>query len=500
MHLSMPKSYYNTLSYIGSLIAAISFFMFVFLYVLGSLARFEQPYVGLVIFIIIPMFIIIGLALIPIGMLRKIVLTRKGQEEKAFRLPVVDLNDRHQRNSILIFTVGTCMFLFLSALGSYKAYHYTESVDFCGRVCHNIMIPEFTAYHFSPHARVTCAECHVGTGANWYVKSKLSGLYQVYATLAHKYPRPIPTPVENLRPARETCEECHWPQKVYGKQQRMEIYYLPDEQNSRCQVEMLMNTGGGNPALGQMSGIHWHINSDIQIEYKTNDPKRLAIPRVILTNRKTGAVTVYNSTEESLDEAKAVETRNMDCIDCHNRPSHIYRDPSKFINDAMAAGDIDASLPFIKKVATEACMEEYESTEAARQAISEKINRYYQDNYPALMTAQNRKIAIAITSVQTAFSQNIFPEMKVRWEFYPDHIGHMTNAGCFRCHDNQHVSKDGRVISQDCNTCHTIISQEKAGTAEYATSDRSLEFHHPGDVGDDWRQIPCSECHAVPPL
>ena len=162
-------------------------------------------------------------------MIRHIRIEKKTGASAPLTYPVLDLNDKRHRHGVVLFSVGSVVFLFLSALGAYKSYHYTESVGFCGKLCHRIMEPEYTAYQHSPHARVTCAECQVGTGANWYVKSKLSGLYQVYAAMTNNYPRPIPTPVENLRPARETCEECHWPQKVYGKQQRKEIYYLPDE-------------------------------------------------------------------------------------------------------------------------------------------------------------------------------------------------------------------------------------------------------------------------------
>lgn len=501
MKLRLPNSYYNLTSYLGTALAAIALFMFVFLYVLSSVSSIDRAYVGIVIFLVIPAFIILGLLLIPYGMWRTVRKQKKEGKSGRPDFPILDLNQPQQRNATVIFALGTLVFLFLSALGSYEAYHYTESVEFCGRLCHHLMIPEYTAYHTSPHARVTCAECHVGTGANWYVKSKMSGLYQVYSTIFNKYSRPIETPVKNLRPARETCEECHWPQKVYGKQQRHEIYYLADEANTKWQIDILMNTGGGNPALGQSSGIHWHINPDIEVDYITTDHKRSIIPRVILKNKATGETIVYDNIEAPLDEsAEFQEQRSMDCIDCHNRPSHIYRDPSKFINIAIAAGEIDASLPMIKTAAVQACLEEYESTEQALAGIAEKIKTYYQENYPEILESKSEAITKSIAGAQKAFGNNMFPEMKVRWEAYPDHIGHFNSEGCYRCHNGKHASADGQVISHDCEACHLITSQGADGTIEYASSQKSLEFKHPVDIGEAWREAGCYECHASPPL
>ena len=502
MKLRLPNSFYNLITYSGAAIASIASFMFVFLYVLSSISTIEKAYVGIVIFIVVPIFIILGLLLIPVGMIWHTVRRKRKGDSPSYAFPVLDLNSPQHRNATIIFGIGTLIFLFLSALGSYEAYHFTESVTFCGTMCHQVMQPEYAAYQNSPHARVTCAECHVGAGANWYVKSKLSGTYQVYATLTNAYPRPIPTPIKNLRPARETCEECHWPQKVYGKQQRLEIHYLPDENNTRWEIDMLMNTGGGNPGLGQSSGIHWHINPEIQIEYVATDPKRLKIPRVIMTNNNTKEQTIYNSTEESIDESEMAKlpARVMDCIDCHNRPSHEYRDPLEFVDVAIAAGDIDSTLPFIKRVAVQACTREYVTSASAMDSIALQLRDYYSAEYPEISKGKADAIEKSIVGIQKFFSQNIFPEMKVRWDNYVDHIGHMTSPGCFRCHDDKHVSESGRTISRDCNLCHSISAQGTDLNKEFAAGKEYLEFKHPEDIGDSWREAGCFECHATSPF
>jgi nitrate/TMAO reductase-like tetraheme cytochrome c subunit len=502
MKLRLPDSYYNPVSYTGTVIALIAFFMFIFLYVIASLSSVDRAYVGIVLFIVIPAFIILGLLLIPLGMWRFIRLRRRQGKALDRGFPVLDLNRPGHRTGTIIFTLGTTIFLFLSALGSYEAYHFTESVTFCGELCHRVMEPEHTAYQHSPHARVTCVECHVGAGANWYVKSKLSGLYQVYATLVNVYPRPIPTPVANLRPARETCESCHWPQKVYGKQQRREIYYLPDEANTRWEIDLLMNTGSGNAAFGQSSGIHWHINSDIQIEYYAADEKRLEIPRVVMLNRKTGEKAIYESQSAPLngEEIEKLPMRVMDCIDCHNRPSHGYRDPNRFINSAMAAGEIDAALPGIKRAAVEACMMTYSTPDSAMTGIDQQL-RASAARLAAIGDKEaESRLTSSIQGVQKAYSLNIFPVMKVTWNDYPDHIGHLNTPGCFRCHDGQHVSSEGRVISKECALCHSITAQGKSGAIVYSSAGESLPFVHPEDIGDGWQEALCSDCHSQPPI
>ncbi len=499
MKLRLPDSYYNTLSYIGTAIAIIATFMFVFLYTIASFSSIDRAYLGIILFLVIPFFILLGLILIPIGMIRRSRKQKKAVWAAESRFPVFDFNQPHQRNAAIVFTIGTTIFLFLSALGSYEAYHFTESVTFCGRLCHSVMEPEYTAYQNSPHARVTCVECHVGTGANWYVKSKLSGLYQVYATVFNKYPRPIPTPIKNLRPARETCEQCHWPQKIYGKQLRREFYFLGDEHNTAWEIDLLMNVGGGNPALKQTTGIHWHINPDIQIEYVVLDEKRLQIPRVILINLATRDTTIYDN-ENMITDPSALASaprRVMDCMDCHNRPSHIYEDPNRFINIAMAAGTIPPELAYIKKIAVQTCVEEYPSQAEAFNKIASTIRDFYQYGQNGV---NDSLIHRAIEGTQAAFAANIFPTMKVRWSEYPNHIGHMTTVGCFRCHDDEHVSNDGRTISKACEACHLITAQGAVNQMEFAGARGSLEFLHPEDIGDEWRTTLCHECHSTPPL
>ena len=352
------------------------------------------------------------------------------------------------------------------------------------------MSPEYTAYQNSPHARVTCVQCHIGSGAGWYVQSKLSGAYQVYATIANNYPKPIPTPIENLRPAQETCEQCHWPQKFFGNAERVNYHFMSDETNRPWTIRLLMKIGGGDAEHGRVGGIHWHMNIANRIEYIHTDSARQEIPWVRQTS-PDGTVTVFQSESDSLSPAQmdSAEIRTMDCIDCHNRPSHIYNAPARAVNVAMSTGRISTTLPSIKKIAVELLTAEYDSTSHALAAIAEGLAAQYADY------ADTAAVRQAVAAVQRIYQTNFFPEMKVNWRAYPNNLGHTIFPGCYRCHDGKHRSEDGRVISHECSSCHIIIGQG-TGTEAEAISPQGLEFQHPVDIGDMWKTVNCAVCHT----
>jgi hypothetical protein len=488
----------NWISLIGMTIASISIFTIIILFVISNFLGEGGLYLGLVNFILLPSVMIVGLIMIPIGAMLKSRRQKKKSVHEKKGWPVIDLNQKKHRRTFIIFASGTAFLLFASAIGSYEAFHYTESVTFCGQLCHIIMKPEHTAYQHSSHARVSCVECHVGPGADWYVRSKLSGLYQVYATLFNKYPKPIPTPIENLRPAREVCEQCHWPQKFYTYKYRFETYYLSDADNPEWDIRLIMKTGAEHQAQGLKEGIHWHINPDIQIDYIATDEKREDIAWVKFTHLKTNEVIVYENEDNPLDESEKHnhEVRRMDCIDCHNRPSHDYISPSQFIDTAIKAGEISLELPGIKTLALDLCARDYLSTDSALQTIKKEIPAYYEKNLPQIYTNKKALIEKAADSIQKRFSQYIFPEMKVRWDTHPNHIGHLDDRGCFRCHNGLFTSSSKGSIRRDCNLCHMINAQGPPNNLEMGTLRKPLEFRHPVDIDQAWKEFLCSECHV----
>jgi hypothetical protein len=497
MKRKLPISVYNWTTVIGATLAIITLFMIIFLFVVSFFIHQGSSYLGLIIYIVLPAFLVAGLVLIPVGMLLKTRRDRKHPHEE-LDWPVVDLNKETHRNAFIIFSVGTTIFLLVSAIGSYEAFNFTESVEFCGTICHSVMRPEYTAYQHSSHAKVRCVECHVGEGADWYVRSKLSGLYQVYSVTFHKFPTPIPTPISNLRPARETCERCHWPTKFYGQKLVVKKYFLADEQNTAWQVNMAVKIGPSHSASGLSEGIHWHINPDVAIEYKATDVQRQTIGWVRHTDKKTGAVTVFEDTENPIEKTKfdSLAMRTMDCMDCHNRPSHNYMPPQFFLDQAMAADKIPVSLPFIKKTATDLVAKDYGTTDSALAGIRNGVDEFYKTNYPQIYGSRRDLITKAGEQIAEAYGTNIFPEMKVKWSAYPSNIGHMEFNGCFRCHDGNHKSKEGKVISKDCTLCHTIYGQGNPATLVMNPLDKPMEFQHPVDVGDAWKETLCTSCHT----
>lgn len=496
--MKLPRTYYNNISYLGTIIATIAWFAIIFFIFQINFFSVENVYFDLFAYIVTPCFLVAGLTLIPIGMYLKKKKLKKEIPIADEKLLIINLRDPKTRNAIIIFTIVTIFFIIATIIGSYKGFHYTESVEFCGKLCHKVMDPEFVAYQHSPHARVKCAECHVGEGADFYVKSKMSGLRQVFKYILGTYPRPIETPIANLRPARETCEKCHWPQKFYTNKIRNEKYFLSDSANTEWSVIMKMRIGADHSSLGNTEGIHWHINPDIEITYKA-DEKRQTIPWIRYFNKSTGKEYVFLEEDTTIhptaEELKNSEMRLMDCMDCHNRPSHEFFSPPRFVNHLFAGEKIPSDIPWLKSAAMEATNDNYSTIDSARIGINQQIISYYNDNYPDLYTKYSNEIQKAIGTITDVYSAHTFPEMKVSYKVYPRNIGHFENNGCFRCHDDKHKTSDGKVISKDCNLCHTIIGQGTRDSMRYTPVNTIMEFIHPVDIGEEWKVTNCSQCH-----
>jgi nitrate/TMAO reductase-like tetraheme cytochrome c subunit len=495
----LPGTYYNLLSILGAYLASVSLLL-IFLF-LGISIFFDfasNPYLGIIQFLFLPMVMVLGLVLIPIGgYIRRRRMRKRGHVERR-RWPRIDFNQKSHRNAAMVFAFGSILVIFVSAVGGYQAFHYTESVSFCGATCHEVMKPEYVAYQNSPHARVACVACHIGTGAGWWAKSKLAGAYQVYAVMADNFPRPIPTPIANLRPAQETCEQCHWPEKFFGAQQKRFNHYMYDEENSPWPIDLLIRTGGGDPETGQAHGIHWHMNIQNQIEYIARDEERQDIPWVRMIERESGRVIVFQDEDNPLtqEEIDSGVVRTMDCMDCHNRPSHIYNSPDYALDLALLTDRVDRSLPSIKELAVGVMERDFETEQEALQVIATEINDYYQTEYPDIYETRREDIATTVDAVQHAFSQNIFPEMKVRWDEYPGNLGHFDSPGCMRCHKATLVGEKGQQITTDCKACHSILSQGYGERAEMATGAEGLDFVHPEDIDEAWTEMGCYECHT----
>lgn len=434
--------------------------------IIDMMGWIENPYFGFAIYMLMGPLFTLGLVLVFLGLF-----FFKGKEE--VRLFTLEYLREHftdpvsfgrLRKLIFLGVFLTCINLFIFGLLGYSGYHYMESVGFCGQFCHTVMNPEHTAYQNSPHSRVSCVECHIGAGAGWFVKSKISGARQLAAVAFDTFPRPIETPVHGLRPARDTCEECHRPETFHGDKLVVKDKFLPDEQSSHVQTVLLMKIGTAGDRAVSSHGIHWHVAPENRIAYRAADRQRLDIPEVTLS-RADGTQIVYRSAEAEEPLAPGDghgEMREMDCIDCHNRPTHIYLPPDRAIDNKILSGEIPRELPYIKKKALEVVRVAYASQEEARGGIATSLSDWYRQSYGELTDGNPALLQRAIAGVQAAYTENVFPEMKIEWGTYSNHVGHQDDAGCFRCHDEMHESETGETISMDCDTCHVILAEEES--------------------------------------
>ena len=419
-----------------------------------------HPYSGLIFFLLLPGVFVLGLVSIPLGVwLRWRLLRRK--QELPLEYPQIDLKNPILQRGLLLVAVLTLVNVLLMGVASYKGVEYMDTQKFCGQTCHSVMDPEFIAYQNSPHSRVECVGCHIGPGASWFVKSKLSGVRQVFAVALKTYSRPIPSPVRELRPARETCEQCHWPQRFSGDKFVVRRRYKDDEKNTQ-QTTVLVLKLGGRTSNGAV-GIHGrHIDERSRISYVATDGRRQVLPRVTYRTDE-GRTVDYDSTDVKVTPAELArgEQRSMDCVDCHNRPTHAFETPEKAVDRRIDAGLISRDLPFVKKKAVELLKATYASRSEATRKIGEALGDYYRSQYPEIYREHRAAVESAIEAVQGIYLRNVFPEMKITWGTYPNNIGHDDFLGCFRCHDGNHAAADGRTIASDCDSCHNILAQDE---------------------------------------
>ncbi len=447
----------NWISRIGVAVVTTAAVLWLFLLPASIRGEVQHPYIGILAFLMLPGLFFLGLFLIPLG-----IWLHLRAERSAGRTPTyspLTLRTPELRQLVVFIGITTFVNIVIGSQVSYRAITYMDSVSFCGRTCHTVMQPEYAAYQNSPHSRVECVACHIGPGASWFVQSKLSGLGQVVAVTFNTYPRPIPTPVRNLRPARETCEACHWPQKFGADRLRIIPKYADDEPNTLTRTVLLMRISGQH----DRPGIHGaHLGPGVSISYNPSDESRQSIPRVEYRNAATGRSAVYTASDAKPESLRNLPVRVMDCMDCHNRPTHTFQLPERAVDNAMAAGEIPPTLPFIKKTAVEALRKEYRTQNEAGAAIPASIAKYYQAAYGAVWTARRSEVEGAGKAVLAIYNRNVFPEMRVKWGSYPNNLGHMDFPGCFRCHDGAHSAPGGQSIANDCNTCHQTLAMDEA--------------------------------------
>jgi nitrate/TMAO reductase-like tetraheme cytochrome c subunit len=442
------------ISMLGAALVTLAGFSWLFVLPLNFRgAGVNNAYIGLLIFIAIPIVFFAGLILIPIGIaLAKHQFTRNLDE--------IENRRTAWRRAGIFFGVMTVANVVIASQLSYRAVEHMDTNQFCGQTCH-VMKPEFTAHAAEPpHQALACADCHIAPGATGWLQAKMAGTSQLMAVVFNSYPRPIESAMENdkLVSSAETCEHCHQRDTPIGPRLRVIPSYKDDVTNSRTETVLLMHIGGGT-----LGGIHAaHLGPGVRIRYVASDKKRQTIPWVEYKNAKTGASRTYLASGSTADSMRSLPTFEMQCVDCHNRAAHAFQLPERAVNQALAAAQIAADLPFVKKEAVQLLKTSYPSGPEAAEKIPAALNAFYQQSYPDIAAKQSSEIQAAGVALSAIYQRNVFPDLKVTWGTYPNNLGHTDDPGCFRCHDEAHLTADKKTISQDCGLCHQAVAVDEA--------------------------------------
>jgi len=446
----------NWLSLIGIVVVTTAVVLWLFLLPTTLGNEIGNPYIGILVFLLLPVAFFLGLALIPLG-----IVLRRRRERRAGAYPAsfpsLDLRNVEFRRLLTFIALTTFVNVVIASQVTYSAVSYMDSVSFCGQTCHTVMKPEFVGHQTSVHSNVECVKCHIGPGAEWFVRSKFAGIHQLFGVAFNNYPRPIATPVRNLRAGRETCGACHALNTSTPDRLRVFTRFAEDETNSMTKTVLMIHAGGGDSG----SGIHGaHLGRGVRIRYAASDERRQTIPWVERSD-SSGRKSLYLAAGTKADAARGLAVREMDCIDCHNRPSHTFELPERGLDRALLAGSISPQLPFVRKQSLEILKKHYATTAEAASQIPAAIENYYRQTYPAIYLQRRGEIQRSAQEVLAVFNRNVFPEMRVDWGTYPNNSGHTDYPGCFRCHDDQHLTAGGQKISQDCGSCHNLVAMEE---------------------------------------
>ena len=341
--------------------------------------------------------------------------------------------------------------------GAY-GWEYTNSAEFCGTACHT-MPPEFTSYLASPHARVACVDCHIGQGfITERITRKAGDARHIIASVFKTYEYPIK--VKHMRPARETCELCHFPEKFSDDSLRENVHYRSDIDNSSYTVYTILKTGGGSQRVGLGQGIHWHIENPVYFLALDREEQQIPYIRVVAED---GSSTEYIDIESdfNVNDINEEDLIQMDCITCHNRISHLVSFPEEIVDELLVRGIISSDIPEIRRIALDTYYKDYSNIPSALAAF-DLLDYFYQEKYPDFYEQNLGDITQAIEELKTSYTNTVYPEQKSNWASHPNNIGHENSPGCLRCHDGQHLNQEKEAIRLECNLCHSIpvVSEE----------------------------------------
>jgi hypothetical protein len=441
----------SPLGFFGIILTTISVCLMVIGFLLDVFNIINNPFIGVLTYMILPFCMISGLLIIPLGVYLR---NSKLIDEPVVEKSQLNLKEHKDRKFVTAFLMLTIINVSVLIIAGYEGYKFTDSNYFCALLCHKVMGPEYSTYLRSPHSRISCVECHIGRGADWFVQVKLSGIPMVLSTLANNYSMPILTPVTDLRPAQGTCEKCHWPDKFHGKVVRKFYHFTNDNQENPTINEIALHIGGRNPNTGQFEGIHWHVSKDVHIRYLATDRKltRIASVRV---ERSDGSKDIFKRKDFTPEEGYELQWRDMDCLDCHNRPTHVFQMPKDIVDFGLLSRKLHPELEGIRDDSLIVLQRKYSSKKEAKERIPDHL--FALRELRGEVRKDEKAIKEAADYLVEAYLNNIWPKMNIWWGTYKGHLGHQyagEGYGCFRCHDDKHLNMDGKAISKDCSLCH----------------------------------------------
>jgi len=452
----------SRVSMAGAVVATLIFPVLIVSIFLDMLGFVNNPYFGFLIYMVMGPLLLAGLATVAVGLL----FFKDREEIGIFTLEYIreqlNMPGRFIRIRRLIYFSAFLFVLTVTViwLVSYTGFNYTETTGFCGQFCHNVMEPEYITYKNSPHSRISCVDCHISGSSDLMTRSKMSGIKMIFATLFDDFERPIKNPDHPLRPSREVCEQCHRPEVFHGDKLYVKDLFLPDEQNTHVQTVLLMRVGAGGYREHEAGGIHWHVSPTHQVYYQAGNGDDDPFGRIKLIDHD-GAVHMFNRQSRDNEPVAVTEFHLMDCMDCHNRPTHVFLSPEEALDRKISVGIISRDLPFIKKVALEVIQVQYPNKVEARREIAAAIEDWYSKNEPDVYRLRSSDLERAINGVFQAWAENVFPEMVIGWNTYKSNIGHRDDQGCFRCHQDDYKTENGREIPSDCDLCHYILADRE---------------------------------------
>jgi hypothetical protein len=466
----VPRLWSNWITLFGAIVVSASAVTILAALAIDIGSSGLNSYAAAILFLVMPGVLGAGLLIIPFGLWleRRRARARVGAPG-AFDGSILAavgraLESTTARRRVAFVLIMTALNVLVFAAVTHRAVAFMETPRFCGTVCHKVMQPEFDAYRTSPHSHVACVECHIGGGAASFAKSKLNGLRQVWGVATGDFHRPIATPVHNLRPANETCGACHQPARQAGTRVGFRVHFKPDEASTPQVTALLFHVGGEDPRTGAASGIHWHASPRHQVRFEVLDDKRQLIGKI----QRVEDGRVVKEWLPPKDQRGAVrEVRTMDCVDCHNRATHVYDGtPDQAVTRALADGRLDRKVPFIRQVAAAVLA----STAPPRAEADAAFRRALDAAYTRDHAAQKPPAAAldaAAGALAALYRRNVYPEMNLTWNNYPSEIGHggpdpgQTKAQCFRCHNGDHQTADGQELSSKCELCHEVVAKDE---------------------------------------